>query len=343
MPALPRAHRSAAVPKPVATNRRPVIMTLSRTNEPRYAPSANKNPRVRTTAAMVALQKSIRRNGTTGSRAATIGAIPWMVALTRAAFRNADRCSWLSSTSIARSMLWRWSFFSTRSASYAPTAEEIASAIEVLTLTAITKPALPARPPRAAAAPRTMPRTVRAPSNAPITKYRRTTGPRSVTSSSSRHPSRIRRRFISPARGEGGDHFALRRVEGRVEGLHLWASALREVGPPTSLPAEDIHGRGEEGRGIHASVRAPGHDDARGLARGAQDRDDVRVLRELLRQREQVLHRAGDAVDDDPHVRDLVRMRDELGHGIPRGRGPSLLEFPPLLPPLIVEPVDGGG
>ena len=92
----------------------------------------------------------MKKNGTTGMRAAITGATPWTAALTRAAVRNAERCSSLSPTSIARSMLCRCSFFSIRSASYAPTIDEIARAIEALMLTAITKPPGFGRPARAA-------------------------------------------------------------------------------------------------------------------------------------------------------------------------------------------------
>src|SRR3972149_2661198 len=101
-----------AVPTPVAANRRPATTIRSRTREPRYAPSPNRNASVRTAPVTVAGQKPITRNGTTGIKAAIMGATPWTPALTRAAARNADRCSSLSSTSIARSMLWRCGFFS---------------------------------------------------------------------------------------------------------------------------------------------------------------------------------------------------------------------------------------
>src|SRR6267143_1073710 len=109
-----------------------------------------------------------------------------------------------------------------------------------------------------------IPRTVRAPSNAPMTKYRRTTGPRSVTSSSSRHHSRSGRRVISPARGEEAKDFALCGSEGRVEGFDLRPGALRELGAPAPLPAHDLQGGTEHGGGVHPPREPAGHDDARG-------------------------------------------------------------------------------
>src|SRR3990170_1940201 len=331
-----------AVPTPVAANRRPVTTIRSRTREPRYAPSPNRNASVRTAPVTVAGQKPITRNGTTGIKAAIMGATPWTPALTRAAARNADRCSSLSSTSIARSMLWRCSFFSTRSASYAPTAELIARAIAALALTARTRALLAAVSPRVAAAPITIPRTVSAPSNAPITKYRRTIGPMSVTSSSSRHHSRHDwRAAILHARAQGGEHLASRSLQGLVQGLDLRARALREVRLPPALPPEHREGRLDHGAGVPPAVPPPRDDDARGVPRRPEDRHDVRRLREPLRKRQEVLHPAPDPVDDDPHAVDLLGPGDQIHHRGPRLRGAGLLELPPHRPPLLEEPVDG--
>src|SRR2546428_7451344 len=188
-----------------------------------------------------------------------------------------------------------------------------------------------------------IPRTVRAPSNAPITKYRRTTGPRSVTSSSSRHHSRSGRRVISTARGEEGEDFALCGREGRVEGFHLRPGALRELGAPAPFPADDSRGGPEHGGGVPPPRGSAGHDDARGaFPLRPEDRDEVRDLRELLREGQEVRHGAADPVHDNLHPSDVLRARDEVEHRRPRGRGPRLLELPPLLLPFLQDPLDGG-
>src|SRR5256712_2043840 len=138
--------------------------------------------------------------------------------------------------------------------------------MDALALTARTNPLLPSLPPTVAAAPMTIPRIVRAPSNAPITKYRRTVGPRSVTSSSSLHHSRSCRKLISPARGQEREDFPPRGLHRRIKGLDLRAAALREIGPPSSLAAEDDRRPDEDRGGSHAPLGAPRDDDARGLS-----------------------------------------------------------------------------
>ena len=75
-------------PRPVtledlATNRSPVNTIRSRTREPKYVPRPNRNTRVRIVAAIVAVRKSVRTNGTVGTRAAMTGATPWVTALIR--------------------------------------------------------------------------------------------------------------------------------------------------------------------------------------------------------------------------------------------------------------------
>src|SRR5213593_1258183 len=177
----------------------------------------------------------------------------------------------------------------------------MARAIDALALTARTNPLLPGLPPTVAAAPMTIPRIVSAPSKAPMTKYRRTMGPRSVTSSSSRHHSRIWRKLISHARGQEREDFPPCSLQGRIKSLDLRAAALREIGPPSPLAAEDVR-RGDEDRGgIHAPLGAPGDDDARGLTRRPEDRNEGRRLRKLFRDREEVVHRSRDPMDDHFH------------------------------------------
>src|SRR5439155_135566 len=122
-----------------------------------------------TPATTVAVRASRKTNGMIGRSPAIRGAIPWTIALRIAANWNASRCSSLSQASMARSIVRMSSFFSTRSASYAPTALLTARAIAAPKEAERTSALCSSRVPNADA-PMMMPRTVSAPSNAPITK-----------------------------------------------------------------------------------------------------------------------------------------------------------------------------
>src|SRR5437899_3822229 len=184
---------------PAEAKRNPVTRTRSRTRFPRYTPRRNRITRVIATATAVAVRASRKTNGRIGRSPAINGAIPWTIALRIAANWNASRCSSLRRASIARSIVRMSSFFSTRSASYAPTAlltaRAIAAPMEAERISDLCASDAPT-----AYAPMMIPRTVRAPSNAPITKYRRIMGPTFVISSYSRIRRRQAPRSMSSAR-----------------------------------------------------------------------------------------------------------------------------------------------
>src|SRR6266581_938513 len=253
----PMNQRRTAVPRPAATNRRPVTITRSRTRFPRYAPITNKSTKVMTIAAIVASRKSRNANGMIGRSAARSGATPWTSALRIAANWNASLCSSLSRASIARSIVRMSSFFSTRSASYAPTAY----------------------------APMMIPRTVRAPSNAPITKYRRMIGPTFVISSYSRIRRRQAPTSMSSARGPkflaNGPFESFR---GRPRLIDVREARLGEVGFPAAFPSELRRDGLEDLGDVDRDARASRHDqaDIRWCLR-PQDGGRFRLGRDCLR------------------------------------------------------------
>src|SRR5919201_4932749 len=256
--------------------------------------------KVMTIAARTAVPASTRTKGITGRSAARSGAIPWTRALRRAANRKASRCSSLSRASIARSIVRRSSFFSTRSASYAPTALLTAGAIAAPTAAERMSPLWASRSPKAAP-PMMIPRTVRAPSKAPITKYRRMIGPTFVISSYSRSRWRQARRPMSSARDPEfrSDQF-LEPVRGGTRLLDVREARLGEVRLAAALAAE-LRGHGtDQLRSIDRDVCAPRHDElhvARG--RGPVDARGLRLRGGRLRHGQHEADSLGDLLPQD--------------------------------------------
>src|SRR5207247_5099152 len=179
-----------------------------------------------------------KKNGTRGRNAAIIGETPWTRALRIAANRNASLCSSLRRASIARSIERTSSFFSTRSASYAPTALLTARAIPA-PIDAERMIALCDSSAATATVPMMMPRIVSAPSNAPITKYRRTIGPTFVISSYSRIRRRQARKPMSSALDP--ELFADEFLEfggGGPRHLQVRKTGLREIRLSAAFPVE---------------------------------------------------------------------------------------------------------
>src|SRR3989442_2232487 len=291
----PMNQRRTAVPRPAATKRSPVTITRSRTRFPRYAPITNKSTNVMTIAAIVASRKSKNANGMIGRSAAKSGATPWTSALRIAANWNASLCSSLSRASIARSIVRMSSFFSTRSASYAPTAlltaRATAAPIDAERISALCVSDAPT-----AYAPMMIPRTVRAPSNAPITRYRRIIGPTFVISSYSRIRRRQAPRSMSSARDPkflaDGPFQLLGGGPGLVE---VREARLGEVRLSPSLAAEFRRDRLHDLGDVDGDVGSTGDDEAHiGRRLGPQDRGRPGLRRDRLGHR----HHESDAFRD---------------------------------------------
>src|SRR5438093_3400137 len=269
----PMSQRRTAVPRPAATNRRPVTITRSRTRFPRYAPITKSRTKVTRIATIVASRKSRNANGMIGRRAARSGAIPWTSALRIAENWNASLCSSLRRASIARSIVRMSSFFSTRSASYAPTAlltaRAIAAPMEAERISGLCASDAPT-----AYAPMMIPRTVRAPSNAPITKYRRIMGPTFVISSYSRIRRRQAPRSMSSARDPKLLADAPFEPFGCGSGLiEIRKTRLREVGLSPAFAAEFRRDGLEDPGDVHGDIGAARDDEAAVMRRlGPEDR-----------------------------------------------------------------------
>src|SRR3989304_3932549 len=252
---------------------------------------AKRRPRVTTIAARVAVRMSRNRNGTRGRRAAMSGAMPWTVALRIAAKRNASLCSSLIFESIARSRVHWSSFFSIRSASYAPTALLTERPIAALTDVRRRMPRWSSVAP-ATVAPTITPRIVRAPSNAPMTKYRRMIGPTFVISRESRVRRRHAWRAMLPARvPELGLDVGPDAAEGRLEVEVLRARPLREVGAAPAADPQLPEASDESVTHVDLHRGAVRHDEGRGRL-GPSREDDHRggVRAQVLRQRHEGLH-----------------------------------------------------
>src|SRR5207249_1603237 len=211
-----------------------------------------------TIAAIVAVRASSRRNGTTGRSAAISGATPWTRALTMAANRKASRCSSLKRAKRARSIVRISRFFSTRSASYARTALLTARAIAAPNDADTTRPLCDSKSPKAEE-PMMIPRTVSAPSNAPMTKYRRMIGPTFVISSYSRSRRRQARKSMSSALDpEFLPHEFLKFRGGGARHVDVRETRLREVGLAPALAPEFRRDRADEPGGIDRDLNSPG-------------------------------------------------------------------------------------
>src|SRR2546425_3913795 len=176
------------------------------------------------------------------------------------------------------------SFFSTRSASYAPTALLTARATDA-PMEAERMSALWASSAPTAEAPRMIPRTVNEPSKAPMTKYRRMIGPTFVISSYSRTRRRQARKSMSSARGPkflaDGPFESFR---GRPRLIEVREARLGEIGFPAAL-APELRCDGLEDLGdVDRDARAARHDqaDIRGCLR-PQDGGRLRLGGDRLR------------------------------------------------------------
>src|SRR5438876_2279091 len=119
-----------------------------------------------------------------------------------------------------------------------------------------------------------IPRTVRAPSKAPMTKYRRMMGPTFVISSYSRIRRRQAPRSMSSARDPKLLADAPFESFGCGSGLiQIRETRLREVGLPPALTAEFRHDGLEDPGDVHGDIGAPRDDEADIVRRfGPEDR-----------------------------------------------------------------------
>src|SRR5438552_1520825 len=123
-------------------------------------------------------------------------------------------------------------------------------------------------------APMMIPRTVRAPSNAPMTKYRRMMGPTFVISSYSRIRRRQAPRSMSSARDPKLLADAPFESFGCGSGLiEVREARLREVGLSPAFAAEFRRDGLEDPGDVHGDIGAPRDDEADVIRRlGPQDR-----------------------------------------------------------------------
>src|SRR5207253_6039669 len=154
-----------------------------------------------------------------------------------------------------------------------------------------TRPLCDSKSPKAEE-PMMIPRTVRAPSNAPMTKYRRMIGPTFVISSYSRSRRRQARKSMSSAldpeflpdeflkfRGGGARHVDVRETR------------LREVGLAPALAPEFRRDRADELGGIDRDLNSPGEHQLHVVrGRGPVDPGHARLGGRRLRHRHHEAH-----------------------------------------------------